>query len=140
MKKQFAYFVLAAALAVPVTLSTGCAVTQGRQTAKAYAKDREISTRIKTALYADPVAKGTQVDVQTLNGVVQLSGFVDSEQARNRAEQIAASVPGVLKVYNNLILPTGRQDNTTSEPNPPPGASTHSNTNSTTSQPDATLR
>ena len=66
-------------------LTSGCAVTQGRETAKAYAKDKEIAARIKAALYSDPDVKGTQVEVQALNGTVQLSGFVDSQTAKDRA-------------------------------------------------------
>jgi osmotically-inducible protein OsmY len=109
MKKTIAYGLVAATLAlVPLTLTTGCAVTQGKETTGAYAKDKEISARIKTAMYGDPVVKGTQVEVNALNGVVQLSGFVDSQQAKDRAGQIASETPGVVKVYNNLLLPTGR--------------------------------
>ena len=69
---------------------------------------REIQTKIKNALYSDPVVKGTQVQVQSLNGEVQLSGFVDNELACDRAVQIASRTPGVVRVYNNLIMPTGR--------------------------------
>ncbi|MGH7969558.1 MAG: BON domain-containing protein [Limisphaerales bacterium] len=46
--------------------------------------------------------------VQSLNGVVELSGFVDNQAARQRAGEIAASTPGVAQVYNNLLVPTGR--------------------------------
>jgi hyperosmotically inducible protein len=59
-------------------------------------------------MYSDSEVKGTEVKVQSLNGVVQLSGFVDSPAAKDRAGQIAASTPGVVRVYNNLLLPTGR--------------------------------
>ncbi len=109
MKKEIGYLIVAASLALaPLALTTGCAVTQGRENVKSYAKDKEIAARIKAALYGDPTVKGTQVEVQSLNGVVQLSGFVDSQAAKDRAGQIASQTPGVLKVYNNLILPTGR--------------------------------
>lgn len=109
MKKQIAFALVAAGLAMaPLVLTTGCAVTQGRETAGAYAKDKEIAARIKTNLYRDHVTKGTEIEVQSLNGVVQLSGFVDNAEAKERAAQIAASTPGVVKVYNNLLLPTGR--------------------------------
>ncbi len=114
MKKQIAYLLMAASLSlIPATFSTGCAVTSGREGAKAYAEDKTIATRIKTAMYADPNVKGTEVGVTVLNGQVQLSGFVDTPQAKERAGQIAASTPGVAKVYNNLIVgtaptPTGR--------------------------------
>jgi len=109
MKKQIGNILVAATLAaLPLTFATGCAVTQGRESAGAYADDKEIAARIKTKLYRDPDVKGTEVEVQSLNGVVQLSGFVDSAQAKERAGEIANSTPGVVKVYNNLILPTGR--------------------------------
>jgi osmotically-inducible protein OsmY len=109
MKKQIVYAITAATLAlVPITFNTGCAVTQGKETTGAYAKDTEITARIKTDLYKDKDVKGTQVQVHTLNGVVQLSGFVDSQTAKDRAEQIARSVPGVVEVHNSLLLPTGR--------------------------------
>ncbi|HYG34864.1 MAG TPA: BON domain-containing protein [Clostridia bacterium] len=109
MKKQIAYLVFAASLAlVPVAFTTGCAVTQGRESASEYAKDKEIEARIKSALYTDPTTKGTQIEVQTLRGVVQLSGFVESQAAKERAGQIASATPGVVQVHNNLLLPTGR--------------------------------
>jgi osmotically-inducible protein OsmY len=109
MMKQMAYLLLMAALTLtPLAFTTGCAVTSGRETAGEYAKDKEIAARIKTALYADPVTKGTEIEVQSLKGVVQLSGFVDTQNSKDRAGQIASSTPGVRQVYNNLILPTGR--------------------------------
>lgn len=108
MKKQLGYLLVVAALAAgPVFLTTGCAVTRGKETAGAYAKDKEIAARIKTSMYADPMVKGTDIKVTSLNGVVQLSGFVDNQAEKDRAGQIAAQTPGVVRVYNNLILPTG---------------------------------
>jgi hyperosmotically inducible protein len=109
MKKQIAYLIIASSIAVaPLVFTTGCAVTSGRESAGQYAKDKEIAARIKTRLYSDPATKGTEIEVQSLRGVVQLSGFVDNQQSRNRAGEIAASTPGVVQVYNNLLLPTGR--------------------------------
>jgi len=43
--------------------------------------------------------KGTQVEVNSLNGVVQLSGFVDTPEAKDRAGQIASSTKGVVQVF-----------------------------------------
>jgi len=109
MKKQIAYLIMVSAMTLaPLAFTTGCAVTGGRETTGQYAKDKEIAARIKTRLYEDRATKGTEVEVQSLRGVVQLSGFVDNETAKNRAGEIAASTPGVLQVYNNLLLPTGR--------------------------------
>ena len=114
MKKHIAYLVLAGTLSlIPLTVSTGCAVAGGRESAGAYAHDKEIATRIKTNLYKDPAVKGSEVAVNVLNGQVQLSGFVETPEAKRRAEEIAASTPGVARVYNNIVVgttptPTGR--------------------------------
>lgn len=109
MKKQMVYLLMASALVlVPLTFTTGCAVTSGRESAGSYAQDKEIAARIKTQLYTDPMTKGTEIEVQSLRGVVQLSGFVDNPAAKNRAGEIASTTPGVVQVYNNLLLPTGR--------------------------------
>jgi osmotically-inducible protein OsmY len=109
MKRQIAYMMVASSLVLaPLVFSTGCAVTGGRETAGEYAKDKEIAAKVKTRLYEDRITKGTEIEVQSLRGVVQLSGFVDNQASRNRAGEIAASTPGVVQVYNNLLLPTGR--------------------------------
>jgi osmotically-inducible protein OsmY len=109
MKKTIAYLTLTAALTLaPMVFTTGCAVMQKRESAGQYTHDKEIAAKIKTKLYKDPIAKGTQVEVNVFNGVCQLSGFVDSQQAKDRAGEIAQNTEGVTQVYNNLILPTGR--------------------------------
>jgi hyperosmotically inducible protein len=114
MKKQIAYLLMAGSLSlVSFSFSTGCAVTSGREGASAYAEDKTIATKIKTTMYSDPVVKGTEVGVTVLNGQVQLSGFVDTADAKNRAGQIASSTHGVTKVFNNIVVgtqpaPTGR--------------------------------
>ena len=109
MKKTIACLTITTALALaPLVFTTGCAVTQGKETAGAYAKDKEIAAKIKTAMYSDHLVKGTQVNVESLNGVVQLSGFVDSQEAKDRAGEIASSTKGVIQVHNNLLLPTGK--------------------------------
>jgi osmotically-inducible protein OsmY len=109
MKKTIAYLTISAALVIaPVVFTTGCSIMQGRESAGAYTHDKEIAAKIKTQLYKDPIVKGTQVDVNVFNGVAQLSGFVDSQQAKDRAGEIAQNTKGVSQVYNNLILPTGR--------------------------------
>lgn len=109
MRKQLVnLFVLASLVAGPGAFISGCAVMRHQETAGEYGRDSKITARIKTDLYKDPVVKGTQVSVTTMNGVVQLSGFVESQEAKDRAGQIARSIPGVVDVHNDLILPTGR--------------------------------
>ncbi|HXT11494.1 MAG TPA: BON domain-containing protein [Candidatus Angelobacter sp.] len=108
MKKQIITALVLASLAgVPAALTSGCAIARHQETASQYGRDSEITARIKTDLYKDRNVKGTEVNVTTMNGVVQLSGFVDNDYAKQRAGEIARSVPGVLDVHNNLITPTG---------------------------------
>src|SRR5438093_13034879 len=69
MKRKIAYVALLTGLAVaPLAFTTGCAVAQHRETAGSYAKDKEIEARIKASMYRDPLVKGTQVEVKSLNG------------------------------------------------------------------------
>jgi osmotically-inducible protein OsmY len=66
--------------------------------------DSVITGKVKAALVADPTNKAHEISVETFKGVVQLSGFVDSSEARSRATQVAKSVDGVHEVKNNLEL------------------------------------
>lgn len=111
MKKTIAYLTITAALTLaPAVFTTGCAVTQGRESAGQYTHDKEIAAKIKAQMYKDPLVKGTQVEVNVFNGACQLSGFVESQQAKDRAGEIAQNTKGVNQVINNLVLPTGRTD------------------------------
>ena len=109
MRKQIINLLVLTSMAlVPAAMTTGCAVMHHQETAGEYGSDAKTTARIKTDLYKDSLVKGTQVKVTTMRGIVQLSGFVDSEQAKDRAGEIARSVPGVVDVHNDLVLPTGR--------------------------------
>lgn len=106
-------FGIGAALALVVT---GCA-TQGddNRTAGRVVDDNAITRDIESSLRSEPVYKFGDVDVKTYNGVVQLSGFVTTDEQKQRAAQIAQESPGVNQVVNALTLkpeltPTGRQE------------------------------
>ena len=64
--------------------------------------DALITAKVKAKLIEDPITKARKIDVDTVNGVVTLTGLVESEREINRAIEIAKSVPGVKKVVNNL--------------------------------------
>ena len=68
--------------------------------------DSVITGKVKAALVADPTTKAHQIDVDTYQGTVQLSGFVDNAEARARAAEIARDVDGVKDVKNSLALRT----------------------------------
>jgi osmotically-inducible protein OsmY len=66
--------------------------------------DTAITAKVKTALLADPDVKGTAINVETVNGEVQLSGFVDSQAQSSRAKDIASRVDGVSKVIDKTSV------------------------------------
>lgn len=66
--------------------------------------DTAITTKVKAALLADPDVKGTAVTVETLQGQVQLSGFVDSAAQAQRAIDLARRVNGVNGVINKMTV------------------------------------
>ena len=68
--------------------------------------DSVITGKVKAALIADPTTKAHQIEVETFKGTVQLSGWVDSDSARERATQVARNVEGVREVKNSLGLRT----------------------------------
>ena len=65
--------------------------------------DLEITTQLKSKLAADVgVSTVANISVNSTNGVVTLSGMVDSEAARAKAAAVASAVPKVVRVVNNL--------------------------------------
>lgn len=92
-----------AVLAVVVALS-GCTVFSGRETGGEYVDDTTITTRVKAAIFNDPALKSTEISVETMQDVVQLSGFVDSAETKAKAGAIASNVAGVRSLRNNLVV------------------------------------
>ena len=109
MKRKITYVMLLTSLAaLPLTFTTGCAVTQGRESTGRYVSDKTISAKVKTALYRDPIVKGTEVNVTTFQGVVQLSGFVENQAQKDKAGELAQQISGVQSVRNDIVVQTGR--------------------------------
>jgi len=69
--------------------------------------DSVLTGKVKAALIGDPVTKARQISVETLRGVVQLSGFVDSAAERDQATKVAQAVTGVREVRNDLAIKQG---------------------------------
>ena len=89
-----------AVIASAVIFGAGCntAQTPGQQVT-----DAQITTQVKSKLASDVRASSpTNIDVNTTNGVVTLAGQVENAEMKRSAETIAASVPGVLRVNDNL--------------------------------------
>lgn len=80
---------------------------QGTKTGVAI-DDAEITTKVKAAIFAEPGLKTLQISVDTVKGVVTLSGSVDTQQNSDRAKALAGAVAGVNAVENRLVLKSGK--------------------------------
>jgi len=96
---------------------TGCEMMNhhGDRTMGRRLDDSTVTSTVKHDLNREPVYKFGDVDVKTFDGVVQLSGFVDTNDQKQRAGEIAQHAEGVVQVVNNITLkpqgnlqPTGR--------------------------------
>jgi osmotically-inducible protein OsmY len=87
-----------------IAVFLGCAATQTRESSGQYVDDSAITTKVKAAIFDDPLLKVFQINVKTFKGEVQLSGFVDSAQSVIKAGEVARSVAGVKSVKNSLIV------------------------------------
>lgn len=90
------------ALLVAALAATACASTRTQEAAGEAIDDTGITASIQGKLIDDPVTKARQIEVETYRGVVQLSGYVDTQASKTRAAEIAMKTKGVTKVDNNL--------------------------------------
>ena len=99
-----AMIVVAALISAPVTAI-------GKTGEKTPIKDSWLTAKTKIALAADDRVKGRQISVKTQKGLVMLRGKVDSDEAKNAAEEIAKGIDGVKSVKNELqvVAPSKRE-------------------------------
>lgn len=94
-----------------VVAMTGCESMNRHSGDRTYGRmldDKTITATVRHDLDREPVYKFTDVDVKTFDGVVQLSGFVNTDEQKRRAGDIARNSEGVTQVNNNISLkPTG---------------------------------
>lgn len=94
----FSVFIMMLAL----LLFTGCASTSTQESTGEYIDDSVITSKVKTAIFNDPALKSAEINVETFKGVVQLSGFVNSQSDINRAIEVARGINGVQSVRNDM--------------------------------------
>lgn len=99
------FLVLGVALAGAMSLAAGCGNRQGESSTQPSGStvgteidDTVVTAKVKSALFADPDIKGIDLKVETRKGVVQLSGFVDSQAQIEQAIAVAHNVAGVTSV------------------------------------------
>jgi len=73
-----------------------------KNTERSLTDDTTITSKVKTALAGDPRTKAHQINIETHDGVVQLSGFVDTSEAKVTAETLASAVDHVKSVDNEI--------------------------------------
>jgi hyperosmotically inducible protein len=113
MKTQTSRLLMGTALTViATTLLIACnkapesaSVTVGpTNTMSTVVDDSLITSKVKSALLADPDIKSFDLQVETRKGTVQLSGFVDSQVQIDQALAVTRSVAGVTQVENGVTL------------------------------------
>ena len=92
------------AVTLTLLLASGCAVTRGQETVGAYIDDSAITTSVKARFVDNKQVDASSIRVETLNGVVQLSGFAKNATEKSMAESIARNVKGVKAVKNEIAV------------------------------------
>lgn len=82
----------------------GCASTQTQESTGEFVDDSVITAKIKAEIASDKLISLYQISVETYKGVVQLSGFVNTQEQVDEAVNVAEKVPGVKKVKNSLLI------------------------------------
>lgn len=115
--------------AIALTGLTACRSSGDRSSGRVI-DDRMVNRRVKGALAKSTMYKFPDVKAQTYAGVVQLSGFVDSQDQRTQAAALASNVEGVHEVVNSLVLKP--QETVIVTPATPASTSTSSTTTTRT--------
>ena len=91
-------------MTLALLFSLGCASTSKHEGSGEYVDDSVITTKVKAAIFNEPTLKSAEINVETFKGVVQLSGFVNSQSDINKAVEVARDVKGVTSVKNDMRL------------------------------------
>lgn len=95
---------VAAVSAVALLAGTGCAVVRDQQSVGSYIDDTTLTTRVKAKFAENPTVSAMAISVETLKGVVQLSGFAKTAEERSMAERLARETSGVVSVKNDIVV------------------------------------
>ena len=80
----------------------GCASTATHEGTGEYVDDSVITAKVKAAIFNDASLKSSEINVETFKGVVQLSGFVNSQADIDKAVELARGVKGVTSVKDDM--------------------------------------
>jgi hyperosmotically inducible protein len=89
------------AFSVGIAATLGCATSQPIDR---LAGDALITSKVEAKLAADPDTNNLEIDVDTRDGQVRLSGLVETEQERSEAEHLTRATEGVRGVENEIRI------------------------------------
>jgi len=102
--KQVIKFLSALFLALSLLTVIGCASTKTQEATGQYFDDSVITSKIKAAILHEPTLSSAEINVETFKGVVQLSGFISSNQDADRAIEVVRTIGGVKSIKNDMRL------------------------------------
>jgi osmotically-inducible protein OsmY len=102
MKKRTVFIPFLLVLMLIATFMACASTAKCAESTGKYVDDSVITTKVKSLLAEDDFLKSFKISVKTYKGTVQLSGSVNSQEAVDKAGQIARSVKGVKSVKNHL--------------------------------------
>lgn len=102
--KQLGKYLSAIFLAATLLGAVGCASTSKQEGTGEYVDDVLITSKVKAAILGESTLKSAEINVETFKGVVQLSGFVNSQADINKAVEVTRGVKGVKSVKNDMRL------------------------------------
>ena len=100
--KTIGKYLSALFLAIALVSAAGCASTSKQEGTGEYVDDSVITSKVKAAIFNEPTLKSAEINVETFKGAVQLSGFVSSRAAVDKAVAVARTVGGVTSVKNDM--------------------------------------
>ena len=104
MSKVIRAIAFATVTATTLLAATGCSVARDQQSVGSYVDDTAITAAVKAKMAEDKSVSATAISVETLKGVVQLSGFAKSEAEKAREGEIARTTKNVSEVRNSIVV------------------------------------
>jgi osmotically-inducible protein OsmY len=102
--KQLIRFFSALFIALTLMTAAGCASTKTTEGTGEYVDDTVITSKVKAAIVNESTLSSAEINVESFKGVVQLSGFVNSNADITKAVSVARSISGVKSVKNDMRL------------------------------------
>ncbi len=101
-RRNISGYHLAVLLLASAILAAACGTNSSNESTSAYIYDAAITTKVKAELASTPQLSAMNTRVETVGGVVKLTGVVKSADDKARSGKAAASVAGVKGVENDL--------------------------------------